>query len=220
MSEEIQLTQPLVPLEKYLESGVHIGSKFKSGYMRKFIYKYRQDGICVFNIAQLDERIRIAANFLAQYEPKDILIVARRTYAQKPAKKLAECIGANVIIERFVPGTLTNPRNENFKNIKVIFAGDPPTDKQAIKESGKAKIPVISICDTSNLVKGMDLIIPANNKGKKALALIYWLLAREILKKRGMIKNNDEFKYKIEDFESKALEMIKNADKKEPSSER
>lgn len=193
----------LVPLEKYLEAGVHIGSKFRSGDMNKFVYKQREDGLCVLDIASLNNRILTAAKFLAQYEPKDVLIVAGRTYAQRAAKKLAEMIGAGFIIGRFIPGTLTNPKNENFIEPKVVFTSDPPVDRQAIKEAIKAKIPVVSLCDTSNLTRNIDLIVPANNKGKKALALIFWLITREILKERGIIKSDSEYTTSVDDFEAK-----------------
>lgn len=219
MDEEKQkIEHALIPLEKYLESGVHIGSRFKTGDMRKFIYKCRSDGLCVLDIASLNDRILVTAKFLSRYEPAKVLIVAGRNYAQKPAKKLAEMIGAKYIIGRFVPGTLTNPHNENFIEPAVVFAADPPVDGQAIRESIKARIPVVSLCDTSNLLKNVDLVIPCNNKGKKALALVYWLLAREILKERGIIKSDAEFTPTIEDFESKAerdeRELMKIEEKK------
>jgi small subunit ribosomal protein S2 len=201
--EKQKIEHSLVPLEKYLEAGVHIGSRFKSGDMKKFIYKCRNDGLCVLDITTINERILTVARALSRYEPSKILVVAGRNYAQKPAKKLAEMIGATAIIGRFIPGTLTNPGNENFVEPEVIFAADPPVDGQAIKESVKARIAVISLCDTSNLLKNVDVAIPCNNKGKKALALIYWLIAREILKERGIIKSDKEFTAVAEDFESK-----------------
>jgi len=219
--EEVQVQKvehSLVALEKYLESGVHIGSKFKSGDMKRFIYKCRSDGLCVLDITALNDRIFAAAKFLSHYEPSKVLIVAGRNYAQKPAKKLAEMIGAKAIIGRFIPGSLTNPGNENFIEPQVMFTADPPVDGQAIRESIKARIPVISLCDTSNLLKNVDLVIPCNNKGKKALALIYWLLAREILKQRGIIKSDDEFTATADDFESKAereeKDLLKFVEKK------
>lgn len=201
MAEEMIKT--LVPLERYLESGVHIGSKFRSGDMRKFIYKTRNDGLCVLDINTINERIETAAKFIAQYEPKDVLVVAGRAYAQKPAKKFADATGTSQIIGRFTPGTLTNPSNEKFMEPKLLITADPPVDRQAIKEAIKAKVPVLSLCDTSNLTRNIDYIIPMNNKGKKALALVYWLLTREVLKQRGTIRSDDEFTEKIEDYEAK-----------------
>ncbi|MBS3060309.1 MAG: 30S ribosomal protein S2 [DPANN group archaeon] len=203
----------LVPLEKYLEAGAHIGSRFRSGHMKRFIYKYRPDGLCILDTNQLDERINVAAQFLSKFEPQEILIVAGRIYAQKPAKMLAETIGAKYIIKRFTPGTLTNPGNENFIEPKVLLVADAPIDRQAIKEATHARVPVIALCDTSNLLTNIDLAMPSNNKGKKAIALIYWLLAREYLKNRGLIKSDADFTTTPDDFESKT-EM---KEKKEPA---
>ncbi len=204
----VSLEKPLVPLEKYLEAGAHIGSKFKSGMMRKFIYKCRNDGLCVLDVNALNARIKTAAKMIARYDPKDVLVVAGRVYAQKPAKKFAEKIGAKYVIGRFIPGTLTNPQNENFVEPELLITADPPVDKQAIKEAVKAKIPVISLCDTSNLTKNIDFVIPVNNKGKKSLALVYYLLAREVLKERGVIKSDKEFDATSEEFEAKTLKSV------------
>jgi len=117
-------------------------------------------------------------------------------------KVMAEAIQTKYIIGRFIPGTLTNPENDNFIEPKVVLIADPPIDKQAIQEAKKAKLPVIAICDTGNLTKNIDLIIPANNKGKKSLALIFWLLTREYMKTKGLIKSETEFKKRPEDYES------------------
>lgn len=209
--EEIKKPEgSLIPLDKYLEAGVHIGSKFKCGDMRRFIYKVREDGLCVLDISELNKRISIAAKFLAKFNPEKLLVVAGRTYAQKPVKMFAETIKAKYIIGRFIPGTLTNPNNENFIEPDVLLVADPPVDKQVIKESIKARIPVIALCDTSNMTKNIDLIIPCNNKGKKSLALIFWLLAREILKERGDIKSDSDFTTKIEDFEATVIRERKD----------
>jgi len=110
--------------------------------------------------------------------------------------------GAKVVAGRFIPGTLTNPQLPNYIEPSVIFINDPAADSQALREAVKSKIPVVALCDANNRTSFVDLVIPANNKGRRALALVYWLLAREILKERGDIKNNEEFKYKVEDFEA------------------
>ncbi len=192
----------LVPLEDYLKAGIHIGSQFKSGHMRPYIYKTRQDGLHILDVKTIDERIRIVADFLSKYEPNKILVVASRVYARRPAKKFAELIGAKSVVKRFIPGTLTNPNNPNFVEVDVVFVGDPAIDKQALVEARKAMIPVVALCDTNNNLKDVDLIIPANNKGKKSLALIYWILAREILLKRGAIKKKGDFKVDLSEFET------------------
>lgn len=187
----------LIPPEEYLAAGVHIGTQVKTGDMKEFIFKVRQDGLYILDIKKLDERIRACVKLLLRYEPSKILLVAARQYAHKPVKKLAEVIGANYIIDRFVPGTLTNPNIKGYTEPDIVFVNDPAIDKQAIAEATKIGIPVIAMCDTNNTTADVDLVIPTNNKGRKALALIYWLIAREMKKAKG-----EDFSYTVEDFEA------------------
>jgi len=184
----------LIPQEDYLSCGVHIGMKSKTASMKKFIYKIRDDGLSVLNMRLLDERISIASRFLAR--SKKILIVGRKTNSHRGIRKLAEIIGADYILGRFMPGTLTNPNYSKFLEPDVILLTDPMSDKQALKEAVDSRIPVVALCDTFNDTKNVDLVIPCNNKGRKSLGLIYWLLAKEIMKNRG----EKEFIYKKEEF--------------------
>ncbi|MDW7989134.1 MAG: 30S ribosomal protein S2 [Archaeoglobaceae archaeon] len=187
----------LIPPEEYLAAGVHIGTQVKTGEMREFIFKVRQDGLYILDIKKLDERIRACVKLLLRYEPSKILLVAARQYAHKPIKKFSEIIGTSYIIDRFVPGTLTNPNLREYTEPEIVFVNDPAIDKQAILEATKVGIPVIALCDTNNTTADLDLIIPTNNKGRKALALVYWLIAREMKKAKG-----EEFPYTVEDFEA------------------
>jgi len=189
----------LIPREKYLASGIHIGMKQKTKNMKEFIYKIRPDGLAVLNLRKLDEKIRIAGKFLARMEK--VLVVGRKSVAQGAVKKFAESIGAKVIVGRFMPGMLTNPNYRNFFEADVIFIVDPLVDYQALKEAVKARVPIVAICDTFNETKDIDFIIPANNKGKLALATLFWILTREVLKERGKIKTDKEFEFTIEDFD-------------------
>jgi len=192
----------LVPIEEYLKAGIHIGSQFRTGDMKQYIYKTRQDGLHVLDIKTVDERLRLAAKFLSTYEPSKILVVAGRVYARTPARRFAENIGCLLSTKRFVPGTLTNPNNPNFVEPDVILVSDPGVDKQVVKEAKRIKVPVVALCDTNNLLKNIDVCVPVNNKGKKALALAYWLLARETLLARDVIKSQKEFTATVDDFES------------------
>ena len=189
----------LIPREKYLASGIHIGMKQKTKNMKEFIYKIRPDGLAVLNLRKLDEKIRIAGKFLARMEK--VLVVGRKSVAQGAVKKFAESIGAKVIVGRFMPGMLTNPNYRNFFEADVVFIVDPLVDYQALKEAVKARVPIVAICDTFNETKDIDFIIPANNKGKLALATLFWILTREVLKERGKIKTDKEFEFTIEDFD-------------------
>ncbi len=175
----------LVNLDEYLAAGVHIGTQQKTKDMLPFIYKVRPDGLYVLDVKKTDERIRVAAKFLARFQPDKILVVSRRQYGHKPIKKFAELTGAKAIAGRFIPGTLTNPQLEFFLEPDVLVATDPRGDEQAVLEASRIGIPVVALCDTDNSLARVDLAIPTNNKGRKALAVIYWLLAREVLRNRG-----------------------------------
>lgn len=190
----------LVPTDEYLKSGIHIGTKFKTKYMEKFIYKTRPDGLSVLNLQKIDERLNITAKFLAQYNPEDILVVGRRESAWKPLRMFGKVTGTRVFAGRYPPGILTNPRLDNYIEAKVLLAVDSGPDKNAVVDSMKMGIPVVAICDTNNQSNNIDLVVPSNNKGKKSLGLFFWILAREYLRNRGILKKNEDLKEKVEDF--------------------
>src|SRR3989344_2764633 len=161
MAEEQEVF--LTPLENYLKVGLHIGTKFRTKYMAPFIYKVRPDGLAVLNVKKIDERIEIAAKFLAQYDTKDILVVCRRENGWAGAKLFHKLTGIPVIAGRYRPGLLTNPALEDFKEIKILF-------------------------------------VPCNNKGKKSLGLMFYLLGKEYMKARGTIKSEEELSIPLEEF--------------------
>lgn len=191
----------LVSTDTYLKAGIHIGSQFRTGDMDEYIYKTRQDGLYVLDINKIDERLREVSKFISKFDPNKILVTAGRVYARKPATKFAETIGAVLSRGRFVPGTLTNPELPNFTEPDVVIVSDPHVDKQVVEECKKAKIPVIAIVDSNNGLKNVDLALPANNKGKKSLALLYWILTREYLNNTDKIKSKEDFDLEVEDFE-------------------
>jgi len=188
----------LITRQEYLASGIHIGMKQKTKDMKEFIYKIRPDGLAVLNLRKVDERVRAAAKFLSKM--KNILVVSRKSVAHESIKKFSEIVEAKAVAGRFIPGNLTNPEYKGFFEADALLIVDPLADYQALSEAVKARVPVVAICDTFNETGGIDLIIPANNKGKRALATLFWLLAREILKEREKIKADKDFTYKIEDF--------------------
>ncbi|NLA38838.1 MAG: 30S ribosomal protein S2 [Methanomicrobiales archaeon] len=183
---EIELKEPLIPVEEYLAAGVHIGTQQKNKDMMKFIYRVRGDGLYILDIQATDERVKLAAKFLAQYEPAKILVVTSRQYGQYPAKMFADAIGGMAVIGRFIPGMLTNQRLNKYIEPDVIVVTDPIGDAQAINEAVQAGIPIVALCDTNNMTKYIDLVIPTNNKGRKALSMVYYLLTREVLRLRGV----------------------------------
>ena len=190
----------LIDTNEYLKSGIHIGTKFKTKYMADFIYKTRPDGLSVLNLKKIDERIRIAVNFLAHYEPKDIFIVSRRENAWKALRQVQRLTGMRAIIGRYPPGLLTNPHLETFTEPKVVVVCDPWTDKNAVNDALKIGVPIVAFCDTNNQSNNVDLVVPCNNKGKKSVGLLFYLLTRELLRKRGVLPAGEEMKEKIEDF--------------------
>lgn len=185
----------LVEKAEYLTAGVHIGMKSCTPYMKRFVYKVRDDGMAVFNLKMVDERIKITADFLSNF--KKIMVVSRKENALQAIQVFAQAVGGKAIAGRFSPGTLTNPRYKDFYEPDIVVVVDPLIDEQVIKEAQKKRIPVVALCDTFNMAKNVDLMIPMNNNGKKSLGLVFWILAREIMKNRGKSK---DFKLKAKDF--------------------
>jgi small subunit ribosomal protein S2 len=204
IQEEIknQNNEMAISEETYMTSGAHIGTRQKTADIKDFIYKVRNDGLYIIDIKKTDDRIKKAAKFISKYDPKKILIVSVRQYGQKPIKVLGKHTGIQVLDGRFRPGTLTNPNAKGFLEPDLLILTDPLADTQALHEAENVGIPVIGLCDTNNETKFLDYVIPTNNKGRRALALVYWLLSREILKEKGLIKSYEDFKPTIEDFEA------------------
>jgi small subunit ribosomal protein S2 len=192
-----------LPRDTLLSAGIHIGTRMKTKDMEQFIYRVRPDGLFVLDVKKTDERIRVAAKFLARFEPSRIAAAAARLYAQEPVKKFCELTGAVPVVGRFIPGLLSNPLYPNRIEPDVIIVSDPRADSQAVKEAASVGIPVVALCSTDNDFSGVDLVIPTNNKGRRALAVIYWLLARQILRERGELPPDKDPPLTIEDFEAK-----------------
>ena len=199
--QDISPGELLIPEDTYLTSVVHIGTQQKSASMRRFVFKVRFDGLHVLDVRETDRRIRLAAKFLAHFPPDRILVVSQRQYGQKPVRVFAKAIGAVSFAERFVPGCLTNPNLAEYFEPKVLVVTDPATDQQALSEAVSIGIPVVGLCDVNNETRNVDLVIPANNKGRVALATVYWLLGREVLRSRaGGIET--PYAHTIEDYQA------------------
>jgi len=196
MTEETMM----VPTEEYLKAGIHIGTKFKTKYMEKFIYKTRPDGLSVLNISKIDERIQTMANLLSNYAPEEILITSRRENGWRSVKLFEKLTGAKVFAGRYPPGILTNPNLKNFMEAKILVVIDSWPDRNAVQDARRIGIPVIALCDTNNQSNNLDLVVPCNNKGKKSIGLLFWIVTKEYMKNKGLIKSDEEFKYSIEDF--------------------
>jgi small subunit ribosomal protein S2 len=197
------LSELLIPLDKYLAAGLHIGTQQKTGDMERYIYRVRSDGLYVLDVRKTNDRIIEASKFLAKYDVDDILVVSTRQYGQAPVKKFGQVTSAKTIPGRFIPGTLTNPNYAKFIEPKVLVVTDPRSDSQAIIEAKQIGIPVVGLCDTENLLGNVDFALPVNNKGRKAIALVYWLLARQLLRQKGIIKEDEDLDIPATEFELK-----------------
>ncbi len=190
----------LIDSNEYLKSGIHIGTKFKTKYMADFIYKTRPDGLSVLNLKKIDERLRIAVQLLSYYNPEDILVCSRRESGWKALKLLYKLTGMKVITGRYPPGILTNTNLKTFMEPKIVFVCDPWTDKNAVDDAALIGVPVIALCDTNNQSNKLDLVVPCNNKGKKSIGIVIYLLAREYMKKRGLLAEGQEMPATMDDF--------------------
>jgi small subunit ribosomal protein S2 len=197
------LSELLIPLDKYLAAGLHIGTQQKTKDMERYIYRVRADGLYVLDVRKTNDRIVAAGKFLAKFDADDILVVSTRQYGQAPVKKFGQITGAKTIPGRFIPGTLTNPNYGKFIEPKVLVVTDPRSDSQAIIEARQIGIPVVALCDTENLLGNVDIVVPVNNKGRKAIALVYWLLARQTLRGRGDLAEDQDLSIPPTDFELK-----------------
>lgn len=195
----METQQLLVPNEEYLKSGIHIGTKFKTKYMGNFIYKTRPDGLTVLNVQQIDARIRVMTSFMSQFAPNEMMIVARRENGWKAVKLFGDLTGAKVFTGRYPPGILTNIQLKKFTEVKLIVVTDPWPDRNAVDDAIKSGIPVIALCDTNNQANNIDLVVPCNNKGKKSLGLLFWLVTKGYMENRGLV-NKGGFTKTLDDF--------------------
>ena len=187
--------------KKVLSTGIRVGTEVKTKFMIPYIIQANPEGLYLFDLDITLSRIRTAARFIKKFDIEKVIVYSGRVYATTPIEKFCELTGAKKMLGRFMPGTLTNPSLPYYSEPHLIIISDPQVDAQAVTEATNAGIPVIGIANTDNVTSELDLVIPANNRGRKALATVYWLLAREIL------QDSETMKYEIEDFETKTVEV-------------
>jgi small subunit ribosomal protein S2 len=198
----------LIKQEVYLEAGIHIGTKLKVVDMNPFIYRVRNDGLYVLDLRKIDERIRMAGKMIAKYEPGEIMVVASRTYSGNAASVFSAVTGIKVFQGRFIPGILTNVARADFVEPKLLLICDPRSERQAVTEAGTMGIPIVGLCDSDNITTFIDWVIPCNNKGRRSLALSFYLLSREYMMGRGKIASYDEFQKPLAAFEAEPGEEV------------
>jgi len=203
MSEQAEATDIK---KKILATGIRVGTQVKTKFMKSFITQASPEGLYMLDLDITLEKIKTAAKFINRSGTDKLIVCSGRQYAETPIEKFCEMLDAKKLLGRFMPGTLTNPSLPYYIEPKLVLISDPQVDEQAITEATNAGIPVIGIANTDNITSKLDVIIPANNRGRKALATVYWLLVRQILIERGELKEDESMKYEIDDFETKITE--------------
>jgi small subunit ribosomal protein S2 len=192
----------LLPQEILLSAGVHIGTRIKTKDMETFIYKVRPDGLFVLDMEQMNERIKVAAKFLSRTDLTKVCVASSKRYGRSPVEKFCQVLGCKSYTGRFTSGTFTNPKYLEYFEPTTVIVTDTLADQQIVEEASQIGVTVIALCSTDNSLTNVDLVIPVNNKGRRSLAIAYWLLAREILRERGTLPATGEFGATIEDFET------------------
>lgn len=198
MSEQGAL---LVPEELYRTSNANLGTNRKAKLMSKFIQGIQSDGVYLLDIPKIDERIRYASRFISQFQPDRVVCTGLRRNAHTPVIKFSSYVKSVALTESFVAGTFTNPSLPTYTEPDAVLISDPLNEAQPVLEAAEMGIPIVAVSDTDSPVEYVDYIIPANNRGRKSLALVYWLLAREILRLRGELPQDTEWAVKPEEFE-------------------
>ena len=189
-----------------LATGIRIGTPVRTKTMESFTTRPRPDGLHMIDYSKTLQRIDIAGKFIAFTGPQNTVVYTSKDYGANAVEKFCELTGAIPQVGRFMPGTFTNPLYPGHIDAELVLVADPLSDAQAVVEAGKLGIPVIAVCDTDNVTDDIDLVIPGNNRGRKAIAAIFWLLARAVLTHAGLLSSDQPMKYAIEDFETKLLE--------------
>ena len=176
--------QLLIPLDDYVKTGIHLGTRVITPDMKKFVYRRRADSIGVLNTSLIDEHIKKAVDFISKYSPEEIVLICKRESGWQAAVLFGKATGVKVFTKKYPAGMMTNTQLETFYEPELVIVTDPWIDRNALNDALKTGKKVVMLADTNNFIRKADHIIPCNNKGGKSLGLVYYLLARGYLEKR------------------------------------
>jgi len=178
-------------MTRFLAASTHLGANNVNFQMENYVFKRRQDGVHILHLRKTYEKLLLAARAIAAIEnPADVYVISSRPMGQRAVLKFARYTGATPIAGRFTPGAFTNQIQAAFREPRLLVVTDPVTDHQPITEASYVNIPVIAFCNTDSPLRYVDVAVPCNNKGTHSVGLMWWMLAREVLRLRGTISRN------------------------------